>query len=390
MDVARKVDRGDSGTGCPVRRDPDGTWRISGYAAARAFLRAPGTVQAGLGVQTVERMPARVRRPVLYRDGPEHREHRRQTARFFTPRRVDEVYRPIAERVADAQLRRLRAAGELDLADLAFRLAVDVTSAVLGLTESRPGIQARLERFFPERFGTPGFTSLDGLRWALRQVRNWTAFHLADVRPAIRARRARRRDDLISHLLDEGCRGAEVLGECLTFAAAGMVTTREFVVVAAWHLFTDDALRTRYLAADEPGRHAVLHELLRLEPVIGHLLRRTTEPVELPGPDGAVTVPAGALVRVDVDMANLDPAAVGQRPPAVLPGRPLADGAGPAGLTFGDGPHRCPGSHIAVLETDVFLTRLLALDGVRMVSAPRVAFKEEIAGYELRGLRVAV
>ncbi|WP_449350719.1 hypothetical protein [Streptomyces shaanxiensis] len=35
-------------------------------------------------------------------------------------------------------------------------------------------------------------------------------------------------DDLISHLLAEGCSDAEILGECLTFAAAGMVTTREF------------------------------------------------------------------------------------------------------------------------------------------------------------------
>ncbi|MFD7658878.1 cytochrome P450 [Actinosynnema sp. NPDC059797] len=390
MDQARKVDRGGTHAGCPVRQDPDGVWRITGYAAGRAFLRATGTRQAGLGVETVERMPARVRRPVLYRDGPEHREHRRQTARFFTPRRVDETYRAIAERVADDQVRRLRAAGEVDLADLAFRLAIDVTSAVIGLTESRPGIQARLERFFPERFGTPGFTSLRGLYWVGRQVHNWSAFYFADVRPAVRARRTRRRDDLISHLLDEGCHSGEVLGECLTFAAAGMVTTREFVVLSAWHLFTDDTLRARYLAADEPGRFAVLHELLRLEPVIGHLRRRTTEPVEVPGPDGPLTVPAGALVRVDVDTANLDPDAVGPEPLAVRPGRPLAEGTAATGLTFGDGAHRCPGSHIAVLETDVFLTRLFALEGLRMTNAPRVAFKEEIAGYELRGLRVAI
>ncbi|MGM1058498.1 cytochrome P450 [Saccharothrix sp. Mg75] len=386
QEAARKVDRGEPVVGCPVRLDPDGVWRITGYEEGRAFLRAGGTVQAGLGIETVEKMPSHIRRPVLYRDGPEHREDRRQTARFFTPRRVDETYRPIMERVADEQVARLRAEGVLDLADLAFRVAIDVTSAVLGLTESRPGIQARLERFFPEKFGRPGFTSLAGLRTITRQTVGWLAVYFADVLPAVRARRAARRDDLVSHLLDEGCSTGDVLGECLTFAAAGMVTTREFIVVAAWHLFTDDALRAGYLAADEPGRLAVLHEVLRLEPVIGHVRRRTTAPVTV----GGTTVPEDALVHVHLDTANVDPAAVGDAPLTLRPGRAVSGGGAPTGLTFGDGPHRCPGSHIAVLEADVFLHRLLSVDGVRALGTPTVSFKEDIAGYELRGLRVAV
>ncbi|OMI85046.1 hypothetical protein BSZ07_34785, partial [Streptomyces sp. M1013] len=57
---------------------------------------------------------------------------------------------------------------------------------------------------------------------------------------------------------------------------------------------------------------------------------------------------------------------------------------------FGDGPHRCPGAHIALLETDVFLSRLFALDGVRMTAEPRVTFQEAIDGYEIRDLTVAL
>jgi hypothetical protein len=30
------------------------------------------------------------------------------------------------------------------------------------------------------------------------------------------------------------------------------------------------------------------------------------------------------------------------------------------------------------------------LDGIRMVQPPRIAFKDDIAGYELRGMQVAV
>ncbi|MFB7084597.1 cytochrome P450 [Streptomyces sp. NPDC056296] len=384
---ARKADRGRPRPACPVGRAADGTWQVHDFAVARALLRGPGTVQAGLGIETVEKLPPRVRRPVLYRDGPEHREHRRQTARFFTPRRVDEHYRDLMVRIAEERLAALRAAGEAQLSDLAFDLAIGVVSEVVGLRHSRPGIRRRLERFFPEEFGEPGLTSVRGLYWFLRQNTNWLRIHLADVRPAIRAHRRREQDDLISHLIAEGCSDTEILGECLTFAAAGMVTTREFICLAAWHLFSDAGLLDHYRSADEAGRLGVLQELLRLEPVIGRLRRRATETVELFCPEGPVTVRPGEYVELLLDDANTDPKAVGEDPLVVRPGRAAETGAG---LSFGDGPHRCPGAHIALLETDVFLSRLFALDGVRMNGEPRVAFQEAIGGYEIRGLSVAL
>ncbi|CAM5237482.1 cytochrome P450 [Streptomyces fumanus] len=387
---ARKVDRGRERPGCPVGRAPDGTWQVREYAVAREVLRAPDTVQAGLGIETVRKLPRRIRRPVLYRDGPEHREHRRQTARYFTPRRVDEHYRGLMVRIAEEQVARLRAAGRAPLSDLAFDLTIGVVSEVIGLRYSRPGIRRRLERFFPEEFGEPGLTSARGLYWLFRQNTNWLRIHLADVRPAIRAHRRAEHDDLISHLLAEGCSDAEILGECLTFAAAGMVTTREFISLAAWHLFTDEALLARYRAAEEPERLAVLQELLRLEPVVGTLRRRATAALRLPTPDGPAEVRPGECVEVLLEDVNTDPAAVGADPLLVRPDRDIASGPGRAGLSFGDGPHRCPGAHIAVLETDVLLSRLTALDGIRMAGPPRVAFQEAIGGYEIRDLTVAL
>ncbi|MFJ4774670.1 cytochrome P450 [Streptomyces uncialis] len=380
----RRIERARTAAGCPVARGADGVWEVRGYDEARTVLRSTSTVQAGLGVEMVSKLPKHVRRPVLYRDGPEHREHRRQTARFFTPRRVDQHYRDVMVRAAQAQIDRLRIDGRAPLSDLSFDLAIEVACAVIGLTDSRPGIKERLERFFPERFGTPGLTSWHGVYWTLRQNTNWLRVYVGDVRPAVRARRRVRRDDLISHLIDDGCSNTEILGECLTFAAAGMVTTREFISAAAWHLLSDVDLLAHYRAADEPGRLTVLGEILRLEPVVGRLSRRTTEPLVLPGTDGGeITVPAGDRIDLLVDHINVDERTVGARPRCLRPGRTVKD-AGAPGLAFGDGPHKCPGSHIALLETDVFLSRLLALPGVRMASPPTIGFMESIGSYELR------
>lgn len=368
----RKIDRAATEAVCPAFRDEDGVWHVRDLAGGRALLRDNGTVQAGLGVETVEKLPARFRRPVLYWDGPEHREYRRQTARFFTPRRVDEEYRDLMHRVADREIGALVAAGHADLPELSFRLAVDVAKQVVGLTESRPGTARRLARFFPEELGAPGFTSPRGVYWAARVLCLWLAIHVSDVRPAVRARRRRRRDDLISHLLDEGAGAGEILSECITVAAAGMVTTREFICAAAWHLCTDDALLAAYRAGDEQARYAILHELARLEPPLGALKRRTTAPVTLP--DGTV-IGAGELVDVSVAAANLDPV------PGENPG---------AALTFGDGPHKCPGAYLAVQETDIFLTKLFALDGLRLTAPPRVSFNEAFGTYSLHDMIVSV
>ncbi|WP_343035909.1 hypothetical protein [Streptomyces cyaneogriseus] len=124
--------------------------------------------------------------------------------------------------------------------------------------------------------------------------------------------------------------------------------------------------------------------------MVGRLRRRAVSALELPTDDGPLAVRPGEVVELHLDHANTDPRAVGRDPLCVRPGRAMESGAGPAGLSFGDGPHRCPGAHIALLETDVFLSRLFALDGIRMTAAPRVSFKDVIGGYEIRGLTVGL
>jgi cytochrome P450 len=382
----RKVNRGELAPGCPAHAGADGVWHVQDYASARALLRHPETRQAGFGADHASRMEGRMRMPVLYRDGAEHREHRRQTAKYFTPRRVDTAYRDLMRRLVGQQCDVLRRRGRANVSDLSFSLAVAVAAEVIGLTEGRGNMARRLERFF-DNIPEGGERLSPRTLWArLHNSFTLAAFYWRDVRPSVALRRKQRRDDLISHLIDEGCTNGEILGECVTFGAAGMITTRELITLSAWHLFTDDELRSSYLDGDEGQRFAILHEILRLEPVVANLARTTTAPIEA----GGTVIPAGARVDIGVTAANLDDTVMGPDPEALCPARVKADGVSDAGLSFGDGPHRCPGAYIAIQETDIFLTRLFAMPGLRMVQEPRVGIRPEIASYELAGLRIAV
>jgi cytochrome P450 len=379
-----------SSSTCPVHVDDAGVWHVQSYLAARSMLRSTETRQAGFGADQARQAMRNMRPPVVYRDGVEHREHRRQTAKYFTPRRVHEKYRDLMHRYADEQIARLRRKGRADLSVLSFALAVAVAGDVIGITPAHRGTPNRLARFFTESKVQPGLRSPAAIYRLLYTQSAMLGFYLFDVRPAIRLRRRQRRDDLISHLLDEGCSNPEILGECVTFGAAGMITTREFITVAAWHLFTDEGLRTAYVTGDEAARVAILQEILRLEPVVANLARWTTAEVEVPDESGPVRIPAGARVDIMIGQANLDPDTVGGQPAAVCPARPLPDGVADSVLSFGDGPHRCPGAHIAIQETEIFLTKLLALPDVRMEREPQVRFRKQIESYELSGLILRV
>ena len=126
-------------------------------------------------------------------------------------------------------------------------------------------------------------------------------------RLAIRTRRREPRADVISHLIEEGYTDIDILVECVTYGTAGMVTTREFISMACWHLLRHDALRERYLVAGEPERLAILNEVIRLEPAVGHLYRRAQAPFEVSDGDSSWTVQPGDLLEYVEDTPVEDP-----------------------------------------------------------------------------------
>jgi cytochrome P450 len=374
-----------------VERDDAGIWHVYSFEEARAVLRSGDTKQAGFGAQLFEMFAASRKQGILYQEGPQHHEQRRRTARFFTPKTVSSNYRPLMERLSDQLVANLRRKKRADLSQMTFILAMQVAAQVVGLTNSRlPGMDKRIEGFFKDSFiMQPGSKPLETIRFMWRQ-RRFLGFFFLDVKPAINARRRKPQEDVISHLISQGYNDQEILTECITYAAAGMVTTREFISVAAWHFLEHPELRERYLAAPEEERYEMLHETLRLEPVVGHLLRRATADVALENSGAALTIPQGELIDVHIYAANADESVVGEHPLELCPGRAIKGDNIPSMLmSFGDGHHRCPGAYLAIQEADLFLQRLLVVPGLRIEHTPTIGFMEIGKSYELRDFILA-
>ena len=127
---------------------------------------------------------------------------------------------------------------------------------------------------------------------------------------------------------------------------------------------------------------AILNEIIRLEPVVGHLYRRVQQPIEF-AESGTTTAAEGDLIDLCIRPTNADPATVGADPLDLCPGRDLPPGVDASVLSFGHGAHRCPGQPLALLESAALLERLLTRD-VSIVSEPEITW-DRVAGYGLRG-----
>ena len=140
--------------------------------------------------------------------------------------------------------------------------------------------------------------------------------------------------------------------------------------------------------AGDRERYAILEEVLRLEPIVGHLYRRVQRDFTIVDGEVSHELRAGDLVDLAVRQTNADP-----WPSATARWRcaraALPKGVSAEVLSFGDGPHKCPGNSLAIQETDILLRKLLALD-VKMLREPRIEWDDVIAGYALRSLKLRV
>jgi len=358
----------------------DGGMKVESFALTRKILRGGGTRQAGFMADLVNKATAKGSTPVLFQEGELHMKQRTASARFFAPRVVATRYRDLMNAISDGLMDRLKTKGRADLSQMGLEMAVAVAAEIVGLTDSSLiGMAGRLNSFFTRGAKPKTNPTIQRIMQVFNNL-SLLSFFWLDVKPAIRSRKKARKEDVISHLIDQNYTDAEILTECMTYGAAGMVTTREFIVMAAWHLMERDELRKHFIETDEAGRIAILEEILRLEPVVGALYRRASEDLTFEI-DGEIThIPAGTMVEMDIRATNADPAAAGDCPYQLMPER----GAAKASMSFGDGNHRCPGSAIAMQETAIFLDKLFKIPGLKLTKGPVLAWNALTVGYELR------
>jgi cytochrome P450 len=358
---------------------------VGNFAAGRDILRSPKVRQAGATADMVDlSKPDEI--SFFFLDGDLHRKRRAAVAGLFAPKTIITRHRGVMDRTMDEIVAKLRARGSAPLDELSWQMAVDVAAEIIGLTnsDSKEKLALRVKAVLDSSAERkPG--RLNTLIFNLKMLTRVGRFWKNDLSPAIEARRKEPKDDVISYMVKENYTKKGMIMEAMSYGGAGMMTTREFIVMCAWHMFEKPALRERFLAGPEEDQFAILEEILRLEPVASLLHRRAVETVE----GAAADMKDGEVLCVSIRDANTDEAITGSCPYELDPDRAKRMKVVGPYMSFGDGPHRCPGAQVALHETRVFLDRLFRLPGIKLLSEPDITWNPYIQGYELRGAVVA-
>lgn len=135
-----------------------------------------------------------------------------------------------------------------------------------------------------------------------------------------------------------------IIREAATYLQGGTHTSSQVLVNAFDLLF--DANRPDFwdrLKTDLVFAQRCMHETLRLRPTTPRAKRRAEEATTV----GEVEIPAGTLVVLDLETANRDRSLFGDDADVFNPDRTIHSKAPRWGLSFGAGPHICPGRKVA-------------------------------------------
>lgn len=148
------------------------------------------------------------------------------------------------------------------------------------------------------------------------------------------------RDDPALALGDDG----RIVREVATYLQGGTHTSAQTLVNAVDLVFAtaDPAAVRERIAADTLYAQRVVQETLRLRPTTPKIRRRAEADTEVAG----VRIPKDALVVLDVAAANRDARLFGDRPDEFDPDRRVDGAVHRWGLSFGAGPHQCPGRSV--------------------------------------------
>ncbi|WP_032762773.1 cytochrome P450 family protein [Streptomyces sp. CNS654] len=289
-------------------------------------------------------------------DGSEHRRLRTKTSQALTPRRLEAI-RPDIEKFTEELLDALDAAqGEDGVVDLkavfAQPLPMKVVGMLMGVDESQHAMLTRQYKAF--------FSMLTPQEERLALLAELDAFY-TDL---VREKTARPTDDLTSALIlaDEGgepLTEEEVVGNLKAMVAAGHETTIGLVLNAVRALLAHPG-QLREVLDGEIGWDAVIEETLRWDTPTTHLLMRfATEDIAV----GDEVIRKGEGVVISYRAIGRDFEQHGPDADAFDITRPTRN----RHMTFGHGPHICPGAALSRVEAGIALPALFArFPGLRL------------------------
>ncbi|MFL1376984.1 cytochrome P450 family protein [Nocardiopsis protaetiae] len=332
-------------------------WSVTHHEEARALLTDPRLVkdiahwadfQQGRVPHTWPLLSTIPPTPtnLLGTDGAEHKRLRLLTAKAFSARRVERL-RPRVEEITRGLLDSLepRAGEPLDLkAEFAFKLPMSVIGELYGVPEDEHGVLRDLYVKF--------FSSVTAPEEFLETYATLERYY-DDM---IAAKRANPGDDLTTELLNAGEEGdslsdLEVRGTLQVVVAAGHETTVNLLCNAVRALLAHPE-QFELVKRGEVGWDAVVEETLRFDPPTSNFLFRfATEDVEV----GGVTVKKGEALMTSYGAIGRDRAEHGEEPHPDTFDLTRTQGRH---MSFGYGPHVCPGAPLARMEGRIALPML--------------------------------
>ncbi|MEU6126133.1 cytochrome P450 [Streptomyces sp. NPDC047123] len=302
-------------------------------------------------------------RSMLTVDGEEHRRMRTLVAQALTPRRVERMRERIAE-LADGLLDRLpKDADVVDLkAEFAYPLPMYVISDLMGIDEAdHPRLKVLFDKFFSTQTPPAEVVATLGELAAM-------------MGGVVAARREQPGDDLTSalvqaseggdHLTDE-----EIVSTLQLMVAAGHETTISLIVNAVVNLCAHPD-QLALVRSGEVGWDAVIEETLRYATPTSHVLIRFA----------AEDVPVGDKVIRRGDALIVSYGAIGRDEAAHGPTAgdfDITRTSPTRHISFGHGPHVCPGAALSRLEAGVALPALYARFPDLALAVPPTALRNK-------------
>jgi cytochrome P450 len=344
------------------------------HTAGEFFLRSRATAFPGRQIAeffgvTDGPLAAHIDANILNLTGEQHRRLRALAGDALGQRAADR-WRPVMRGFLRNLWARVAAYGECDFVPAIARPYPSLTIAtILGARHTDAGRLHEWSGWVQRQFDIRALErNLADIERAVKELE-------AYVTELLDARRAAPGDDLISALLAATVAGERLSdAECVTLVVnllAGGIDTTAGQLAHAIRLFAAHPAQWRLLAERPVLASSAVDEVLRFEPVTPFTARICTADIEYRG----VLFPVGTIIAVCAERANRE---------------------GPGGecfditavredrlLTFGAGPHHCPGSSLARAELEEALTFLaprmpsLALNG-----PPRLGGVEGIYGID--------